>query len=271
MSNDVLAREGVTEATRPEERIEDTEPLPSLGREDEEDEKDNTPAGFVVNLGKGAPFPTRFLSSPLCSKNGETHVTTSGLGPRGRRGRDGRCRASNGRVMSCFHQGLDISARVGTPILAAADGCFKVKKSEGRRTHPAQGTKIDKRDLWEGGYGYTIRLTHGNEFETQYSHLSRLSPKVRWGMCVKRGEIIGYSGNTGQVTGQHFHFGVAYQRRTINPASRLISTTGRFLSPSCSAIPKYEELDQTMRAALRGGGSGGSRTGGGTRTARSNR
>jgi murein DD-endopeptidase MepM/ murein hydrolase activator NlpD len=260
--NETLARDGVTAATRPDDRIEDTTPLDTLPDENEEDEQDTTPAGYVVRLGNGSPFPERFLSSPLCSKSGERHVTTSGMGPRGRRvgSRNGKpvCVAHNGRRMSCNHKGLDIAAGVGTPVLAAADGCFKVKKSAGRRNLPAAGTAIDKRDLREGGYGYTIRLTHGNDWETQYSHLSRLSPKVRWGMCVKRGEVIGYSGNTGQVTGAHFHFGVAHGRYVVNPVTKLLSTTGDFLSPSCNAVPTYPDLDSRMRSALRAGTSGGS-------------
>lgn len=84
------------------------------------------------------------------------------------------------------HYGLDISIPTGTPIYAAADG---VVRTAG----------------WSDASGYNIIIKHGSGTKaTGYQHLSKL--KVKKGQSVKRGELIGYSGNTGDSTGPHLHF-----------------------------------------------------------------
>jgi len=65
------------------------------------------------------------------------------------------------------------------------------------------------------GYGNNIVIDHGFGYKTLYGHLSRV--KVRPGQKIKRGELIGYSGNTGLSSGPHLHYEVIKGNRKINP------------------------------------------------------
>ena len=86
------------------------------------------------------------------------------------------------------HTGTDIACAEGTPILAAADGIVTV----------ANGL-----DSWGGSYGYYIQIDHGGGLETLYAHCSSIC--VTTGQQVQAGQIIGYVGHTGRVTGSHLH------------------------------------------------------------------
>jgi murein DD-endopeptidase MepM/ murein hydrolase activator NlpD len=86
------------------------------------------------------------------------------------------------------HNAVDLSAPVGTPIMAAADGEVIVAKSGG----------------WNGGYGSYIEIQHPNGTQTLYAHLSHVSVSV--GEDVTQGQVIGKLGNTGDSTGPHVHF-----------------------------------------------------------------
>ncbi len=101
------------------------------------------------------------------------------------------------------HHGVDFGARRGTPILAAADG--KVIYSG-----------------WMNGYGRVIKIRHKDSYVTLYAHQSRL--KVKVGQYVKKGKIIGYTGNSGRSTGPHLHFGLYLNGRPIDPM-RLVKFT----------------------------------------------
>ena len=90
-----------------------------------------------------------------------------------------------------YHNGTDIAAPAGTPILAAADGTVTI----------ANGI-----DSWGGSYGYHIKIDHGNGLETLYAHCSAIC--VTPGQQVRQGEVIGFVGNTGNATGNHLHFEV---------------------------------------------------------------
>ena len=94
------------------------------------------------------------------------------------------------------HTGTDIACAEGTPILAAADGIVTV----------ANGL-----DSWGGSYGYYIQIDHGGGLETLYAHC--LSICVTTGQQVQAGEVIGYVGHTGRVTGNHLHLEVWVGRR----------------------------------------------------------
>ena len=86
------------------------------------------------------------------------------------------------------HTGTDIACAEGTPILAAADGIVTV----------ANGL-----DSWGGSYGYYIQIDHGGGLETLYAHCSSIC--VTTGQQVQAGQVIGYVGHTGRVTGSHLH------------------------------------------------------------------
>ncbi len=99
-----------------------------------------------------------------------------------------------------FHNGIDFAGRVGTPIFSTAPG--KVIASS-----------------WAGGYGRRIAINHGYGLMTLYGHLWRF--KVRSGKWVKRGQLIGWMGNSGRSTGPHLHYAVFRKQRPVNPARYL--------------------------------------------------
>jgi LysM repeat protein len=88
------------------------------------------------------------------------------------------------------YNGVDMGAPAGTPIVAAATGDVIVSKSSG----------------WNGGYGIYVVISHPNETQTLYSHMSESVAYV--GMHVVKGQVIGYVGSTGKSTGPHLHFEV---------------------------------------------------------------
>lgn len=102
-----------------------------------------------------------------------------------------------------YHSGIDISASIGTPVIAASDG---VVIYTGR----------------SGGYGNTIKIRHSGGYITRYAHCSTTVVKV--GQKVKMGKVIGSVGRTGTATGAHLHFEVYYKGRRINPLTALRRT-----------------------------------------------
>jgi murein DD-endopeptidase MepM/ murein hydrolase activator NlpD len=98
-----------------------------------------------------------------------------------------------------IHEGIDISAPRGTPIVAAKDGIVVVT---GRKAG-------------YGGYGNTVEIKHDDGFTTRYAHLSKM--EVKEGDVVKAGDIIGFVGCTGRCTGPHCHFEIRYHDVPLNP------------------------------------------------------
>jgi len=96
-----------------------------------------------------------------------------------------------------FHNGIDYGISVGTPIYAAADGSVSVIDNNDRGS-----SRFDRFQ-----YGKYILLSHDNNLTTLYAHLSQ-NNLVSVGQQVKKGDLIGYSGNTGYSTGPHLHFTV---------------------------------------------------------------
>ena len=97
------------------------------------------------------------------------------------------------------HTGTDIACAEGTPILAAADGVVTV----------ANGL-----DSWGGSYGYYIQIDHGGSIETLYAHCSSIC--VTTGQQVQAGQVIGYVGHTGRVTGSHLHLEVLINKTRVD-------------------------------------------------------
>ena len=98
------------------------------------------------------------------------------------------------------HTGIDLQARYGSRVAAAADGrvAFSGYKS---------------------GYGYTVILDHEYGYQTLYGHNSKLL--VRVGQVIKKGQIISLSGNSGTSTGPHLHYEVHVNNHAVNPSSFL--------------------------------------------------
>lgn len=112
-----------------------------------------------------------------------------------------------------LHRALDFRAAVGTPVYAAEGGTVETAyRWNGKRT---QG------DI--NSYGNMLKLRHadyrGGRLETLYAHLSKLC--VAQGEQVKEGQLIGYSGDTGNCYGAHLHFEVRYKNRRVHPLNWL--------------------------------------------------
>ncbi len=98
-----------------------------------------------------------------------------------------------------FHAGMDFSAPTGTPIYATGDAVVM---------------RADRRSR---GYGNHVRLDHGFGYMTLYGHMSKIL--VRPGQKVKRGDVIGYVGNTGKSTAPHLHYEVHLNGKAVNPVN----------------------------------------------------
>lgn len=120
----------------------------------------------------------------------------------------GNARIFNNSLRS-FHGGTDFRAKVGTPIKASNDGVVVISKDR----------------YYAGG---SVVISHGEGIYTCYYHLSKLLLKV--GDKIKRGDIVGYSGKSGRVTGPHLHFSVM-----ING----ISVDSQDFIPKINALFKY--------------------------------
>jgi murein DD-endopeptidase MepM/ murein hydrolase activator NlpD len=96
-----------------------------------------------------------------------------------------------------FHNGLDISGREGTPILAVADG-----------------TVVDSGFTDE--YGFYILLSHSEGIDTLYAYLQKAS-KLKKGIKVKRGDMIGFLGNGGSFDEPYLYFEVREKQEPVNP------------------------------------------------------
>jgi murein DD-endopeptidase MepM/ murein hydrolase activator NlpD len=97
-----------------------------------------------------------------------------------------------------FHSGIDIAGWRGTPIMAPAEG------------------RINFAGRW-GSMGITIKIKHNSMYTTTYGHL--LKAEVTKGQHVKRGEIIGYMGNSGRSTGYHLHYEIKKDGKRLDPFS----------------------------------------------------
>jgi murein DD-endopeptidase MepM/ murein hydrolase activator NlpD len=174
---------------------------------------DDEPAGWFDEDGKrlGAalapPRPGSRMSSPF--------------GPRRYYGR-----LSGGG----FHDGIDYEARVGQPILAAADGIV-----EHRGNH------------FE--YGLTVKIRHAAQFTTLYAHMSRFAGDIAVGSRVSKGEVIGYVGMTGRSTGAHLHFSTIVNGKFSDPAPYLSSDGARALK--ARALVGFRKWQDDVRAVVK--------------------
>jgi murein DD-endopeptidase MepM/ murein hydrolase activator NlpD len=99
-----------------------------------------------------------------------------------------------------FHTALDIATKLGAPIQAPADGIV---------------ANVEKRP----DMGLMIQIEHGRGIMTLYAHLFRAA--VSKGQVVKRGDVIGYVGNSGRSTGAHLHYAVSLNGVYVNPRKYL--------------------------------------------------
>ena len=108
-----------------------------------------------------------------------------------------------------MHRGTDFAAPMGTPIMASGDG-------------------IIKKAGWCGGGGNCIVIKHNSVYQTVYAHMSKFASKIRNGVRVKQGQVIGYVGSTGKSTGPHLHYEVIVNGKKIN-SQKLKLPSGKIL------------------------------------------
>ena len=98
------------------------------------------------------------------------------------------------------HEGQDIEAEMGTPVIAAASGTVTIACAQ-------------------NGYGNVVYIDHGNGLSTRYGHLSHIDAIV--GQRIARGEVLGRVGSTGRSTGPHLHYEVRINNDPVNPRAYL--------------------------------------------------
>tara|TARA_B110000046_G_C12982791_1_gene394180 strand:+ start:216 stop:1523 length:1308 start_codon:yes stop_codon:yes gene_type:complete len=96
-----------------------------------------------------------------------------------------------------MHRGTDFAAPMGTPIMASGDG-------------------VIIRARWCGGGGNCVKIKHNKTYSTVYAHMKNFGPRIKEGLRVKQGQIIGYVGSTGKSTGPHLHYEVIVNGKKIN-------------------------------------------------------
>jgi murein DD-endopeptidase MepM/ murein hydrolase activator NlpD len=99
------------------------------------------------------------------------------------------------------HNGVDLAARTGTPVLAAGDGM--VIKANGESPDEV--------------YGFYVIIAHADGYETLYSSLDKIL--ITEGDEIRGGDVIGHVGETGQATGPHLHFELRKDGTPVNPAN----------------------------------------------------
>lgn len=98
-----------------------------------------------------------------------------------------------------FHFGMDFTAPTGAEIYATGDGIIEQVESSKR------------------GYGNMVMISHGYGYKTLYAHMTAI--KTRIGQTVKRGDVIGYVGNTGLSTAPHLHYEIELNGNKVNPVN----------------------------------------------------
>jgi len=134
---------------------------------------------------EGKPFTEGFLRIPTNST--KTFRISSHFNPR-------RLHPVTKRIAP--HNGVDFAMPVGTPLVAAGDGEVIVAR-------------------YSATAGNYVAIKHGKRYTTRYLHMHKLT--VRPGQIVKRGDLIGYSGNTGRSTGAHLHYEFLVDNKAVDP------------------------------------------------------
>lgn len=99
---------------------------------------------------------------------------------------------------STYHQGVDLSANAGTPIVASRGGTVTTA-------------------TYSNSAGYYVTINHGDGFSSIYMHMSNYI--VSAGQTVNQGQTIGYVGKTGIASGNHLHFGILKNGSYVNPCN----------------------------------------------------
>lgn len=121
------------------------------------------------------------------------------------------------------HTGIDLAAPIGTPMYSIGDGKI---------------TFIG----WEGAYGNIVKIQHDEKYSSMYAHMLRFAPGLSKNSTVKRGQLIGFLGQTGNATGPHVHFEVRIHNVPVNPLTVEL--------PYATGIPAIQMKAFQQRAKL---------------------
>lgn len=138
------------------------------------------------------------------------------------------------------HQGVDYGAARNTPIISTADGV------------------VARRANNPSGYGKVIVIQHGSKYQTLYAHMNKFAKNTSTGSYVKRGQVIGYVGSSGQSTGDHVHYEFrvnGVHRDPLNypmPKGKPVPAELReeFDRKVATLSPRLQGIDQTIVAAV---------------------
>lgn len=196
---------------------------------------------YEMNYSNGEPMrPGRILAAEFVNQ-GTSHKVVYFQGSDGRPGKyytpEGRSmiraflrspleysRVSSGFKLSRFHpvlskwrkhNGVDYAAPTGTKVRTTADGTIVFAGKQ-------------------GGYGNVIKIRHAGGYTTVYAHLSRFASALRYGQKVTQGEVIGYVGMTGLVSGPHLHYEFMVNGQHRDPM--------RVVLPDASPIPSDQKI-----------------------------
>ena len=139
-----------------------------------------------------------------------------------------------------FHNGIDYEGKIGEPIYAAGDGVIN-----------HQG--------WYFNYGRTVKISHADNFETLYAHMSNFAAGMGPGSHVRKGDLIGYVGSSGRSTGAHLHFSVIVSGQFVDPAPYVSEKGGNSVLAGESLVAFRQWQQDVRKAAANSEGSGLSR------------
>ncbi len=128
-----------------------------------------------------------------------------------------------------FHNGIDFESKIGEAIYAAGDGEIN-----------HQG--------WYFNYGRTVKISHADNFETLYAHMSRFADGFGPGSRVHKGDLIGYVGSSGRSTGPHLHFSVIINGQFVDPAPYISEKGGNSVLAGESLVA-FRQWQQDVRKA----------------------
>lgn len=199
------------------ENLKERAGLPELGDQADDSVDDDSPRGGIAMVASGLdlyqeaqsklPRLSQLLDSrvkpaleeTLAAEQAKVAAYPDGLpisGPLDISSEFGLRRNPFGGYSYETHEGTDFIGPYGTPILATGDGV------------------VDRAEYY-GGYGNTVTIDHGYGNETLYAHMSKMA--VGSGDKVKKGDVVGYLGNTGRSSGPHLHYSVYHRGEAVNP------------------------------------------------------
>jgi murein DD-endopeptidase MepM/ murein hydrolase activator NlpD len=128
------------------------------------------------------------------------------------------------------HYGVDYAAPKGTPVISVGDGEVLVSR-------------------YNGASGNMVKIRHNSTYTTSYLHLNGYASGIKEGRKVKQGQVIGYVGRTGRVTGVHLHYNVTKNGKPINPLKLVLPPSKGISNEELETYKneiasKKEELDR---------------------------